>query len=244
VGGWQVQVKTPPCFHLSGATTGGTVADLPPVGERDRDASFHRTEFLGPESFLPGAALSAVVLSLRHPVVLPSVSDTVILRLSGALDLPPPGTEASPPCLLELVADEPVDEAGSLPGTLVFVHGERLAPYLRHAEVRLAPREGLFPDPMFIRGDPNRDGRVNLADAVWIVSELFGRGPSTLCLEAADANDDTFVDLSDVVYLIRYQLGGGPSPLDPFPECGPDAWPRLLRGGPGCDLGVSCEAPS
>ena len=37
------------------------------------------------------------------------------------------------------------------------------------------------PTPQFLRGDPNDDGRNDIADAIWIVAELFRGGPETDC---------------------------------------------------------------
>lgn len=81
--------------------------------------------------------------------------------------------------------------------------------------------------PRFIRGDANNDARVDIADGVWIVNELFYGGRVTRCRAAADANDDAKVDLADALYILRYQLQPGstpsnlyPKPPAPFPGCG------------------------
>jgi hypothetical protein len=74
----------------------------------------------------------------------------------------------------------------------------------------------------FVRGDPNEDGCVNLADVVWIVNELVRGGPPTPCARAADANSDGRRDLSDAIYLARYLFVGGPVVAPPFPECDAD----------------------
>ena len=84
----------------------------------------------------------------------------------------------------------------------------------------------------FLRGNANGDIRVNIADAIWIVEELFRSGPKTTCQDAADANNDTWIDLVDASYLIRHQFVGGPSPPPPFPSCGLD--PEGDEDGLGC----------
>ncbi len=72
----------------------------------------------------------------------------------------------------------------------------------------------------FVRGDANDDGKVNIADPIWILSDLFRMGPATSCLASADANNSLTVDLADVVFLINYSFRHGDAPADPFPGCG------------------------
>jgi hypothetical protein len=74
----------------------------------------------------------------------------------------------------------------------------------------------------FIRCDPNNDGRSNIADAVWLVNELFRSGPATECPDAADCNDDELIDLSDAAYAVAYRFQDGAAPPPPFPDCGGD----------------------
>ena len=85
----------------------------------------------------------------------------------------------------------------------------------------------------FRRGDCNDDGKCDIADAVWMVSELFGEGPPTRCREAADCNDDGVQDISDVIHSIGYQFLGTPPPPPPYPDCGidPDSTPESCPGG-------------
>jgi len=71
----------------------------------------------------------------------------------------------------------------------------------------------------FIRCDPNQDGRFDIADAIWIVDELFRRGPRYDCLDAEDCNGDRSVDISDATYGVAYQFTGGAPPPPPFPRC-------------------------
>ena len=83
--------------------------------------------------------------------------------------------------------------------------------------ITLSGPQGLGP---FLRGDPNDDGKVNIADPIWIINELFRSGPETACQIAADANADGGVDLADATYIISYQFLGGDAPSAPFPDCG------------------------
>jgi hypothetical protein len=75
----------------------------------------------------------------------------------------------------------------------------------------------------FRRGDANDDGKVDIADPVWIINEFVRQGPATKCQDAADANDDGRMDLSDVMYLIGWQFRGQSAPPAPGPfACGDD----------------------
>ncbi|MEM7168280.1 MAG: IPT/TIG domain-containing protein, partial [Planctomycetota bacterium] len=74
----------------------------------------------------------------------------------------------------------------------------------------------------FIRGDSNRDGVFNVADAIFTLTYLFNSGAAPLCLDAADTNDDGLIDLSDVIYTITFLFAGGANPAAPFPLPGPD----------------------
>lgn len=84
-------------------------------------------------------------------------------------------------------------------------------------------QEGLvLPD--FIRGDAAWDGEVDIADAVMMLTVLFGSGCQTICdcPDALDANDDSANDISDPIYVLMYLFSGGNPPPPPFPACGTD----------------------
>jgi hypothetical protein len=70
------------------------------------------------------------------------------------------------------------------------------------------------------RGDANNDGTVNLADGIWIISELFVNGAASTCSISRDANSDGMFDLADPTYIIMYRFAGGPAPAAPFTDCG------------------------
>jgi len=73
----------------------------------------------------------------------------------------------------------------------------------------------------FVRGDANADGRLNISDAVAVLSYLFG-GASSGCLRSHDANDDGKVNLADAIALLGFLFAGRPPPPAPFPDCGLD----------------------
>ncbi len=89
--------------------------------------------------------------------------------------------------------------------------------------------------PLFVRGDANRSGSVNLADAINILTYLFSGG-SAECLSALDTNDNGSLSIGDAVFLLSYMFQGAVSLGAPFPACGIDPTPDLL----GCDTCVPC----
>ncbi len=78
------------------------------------------------------------------------------------------------------------------------------------------------PAPSFLRGDPNSDGNVNLADAIFLLQWQFNNGSEPTCIDAADANDDGFTNIADAIRLLSYLFQEGISPPPPFPACGED----------------------
>jgi hypothetical protein len=77
-------------------------------------------------------------------------------------------------------------------------------------------------DDLFIRGDGNTDGRVDLADPIYTISSLFRNGREFSCMKAADANDSGEVDIVDAICLLDYLFNDGLEPPPPFLECGID----------------------
>lgn len=77
----------------------------------------------------------------------------------------------------------------------------------------------------FRRGDTNADGGYNIADAVFLLTNLFNMGAEPVCLDAADANDDGLKNIADAVFILNslFLPGGAPSPPPPGSEfCGED----------------------
>jgi len=77
---------------------------------------------------------------------------------------------------------------------------------------------------VFIRGDANRDGVVDLSDGIEALLVIFGITNST-CLEALDVDDDARLTLADPIRIFDHLFGGGPAPGAPYPEYGPDPAP-------------------
>ena len=76
-----------------------------------------------------------------------------------------------------------------------------------------------------VRGDANDDSRLNIADGIWMLNDLFQGGPHSDCDGANDANASGTYDASDAIFIFNYQFLNGPAPSAPFPACGGDSDP-------------------
>lgn len=183
---------------------------------------FSKTEVVDPTLLAPGTeteqgpgAVSAIVLSFRDPVALPLRGTSTVLELGVAATRPQGEDDITGRIVWRNFmrgSGQPVRNAATINGrTRQFCD-------CREAAVRFL----LSTEQEFTRCDANADGRHDIADSVWIVSELFREGPRAVCQDATDCNDDEQVDLSDATYSISYEFLGGPPPPAPFPECGLD----------------------
>ncbi|HVR74976.1 MAG TPA: lamin tail domain-containing protein [Planctomycetota bacterium] len=73
----------------------------------------------------------------------------------------------------------------------------------------------------FHRGDADASGKLDLTDAVAVLSFLFLGATAPRCLESADANDDGVIDLTDAIAVLRHLFLGGEAPAPPGPPGGP-----------------------
>lgn len=91
----------------------------------------------------------------------------------------------------------------------------------RHGTSTLAAAFERLEISVFVRGDANLDGRLDLSDPVHTLGGLF-QGTPIRCLDAHDANDDGVLNTTDVLYTLGYLFLGGPAPPPPFPLAGRD----------------------
>ena len=70
----------------------------------------------------------------------------------------------------------------------------------------------LHPTSPFIRGDANGDGKVTVADVVYLISYWFKSGPAPNPLESGDVNCHGQVNPGDIMYLVNYLFKHGPPP--------------------------------
>jgi hypothetical protein len=84
---------------------------------------------------------------------------------------------------------------------------------------------------LFVRSDANRDGSVDMADAIKMLQEVFGQTERN-CADASDANDDGTNDIADVIFTLTYLFSNGAVPPAPgASEAGVDPTPDDL----GCE---------
>ena len=78
-------------------------------------------------------------------------------------------------------------------------------------------------DADMLRGDVTNDGKVNISDAVYLISFVFNGGPAPNPYIIGDANCDGKSNVGDAVYLINYVFKNGSPPGDPnrdgIPDC-------------------------
>jgi hypothetical protein len=77
------------------------------------------------------------------------------------------------------------------------------------------PAEFKFsPGAKFVPGGANGDGRLDIADGIYILNYIFHGGPALPCEKAGDANGDCALDAADAIYIIYYQFLDGPEPVN------------------------------
>jgi hypothetical protein len=74
---------------------------------------------------------------------------------------------------------------------------------------------------LFLRGDANDDGRIDISDAIWNLQWQFLGISEPACHMAADVNGDGQEDISDTIDLLTWLLLGG-TPPPPIDGCGVD----------------------
>lgn len=86
---------------------------------------------------------------------------------------------------------------------------------------------------VFLRGDTDLGGSVDIGDAINTLNYLFLGGPMQ-CFDAGDANDSGSLDIGDGIWVLNYLFVGGPPPEPPFPDPGVDPTEDAL----GCEVGL------
>ncbi|MFQ5653243.1 MAG: hypothetical protein ACE5GW_00755 [Planctomycetota bacterium] len=122
----------------------------------------------------------------------------------------------------------------------IFAQAPQISPVQLQAGVSLPPRwnlmsvaggtaviPALVPGGVdvrvpFIRGDGNRDGMVDISDAIHTLAFIFLEGPIPTCAAAADLNNDDLINIADPAFLLNFLYGGGPYPSEPYPVPGFD----------------------
>ncbi|MEM7165625.1 MAG: dockerin type I repeat-containing protein [Planctomycetota bacterium] len=125
-----------------------------------------------------------------------------------------------------------LDAAGAVLATTPWASGEALT-----GAYAIAPPAGV----LFRRGDTNGDGALNIADAIYLLGNLFPIAtPNPIdCEDAADANDDGSRNIADAVAILGSLFGTPAQPLPaPGSSCGLDAAPADPSDSFGCVMYV------
>jgi hypothetical protein len=75
--------------------------------------------------------------------------------------------------------------------------------------------------PVFVRGDANDDGVIDVSDPVRILRHLFS-SVAVNCEDACDVDDNEALNVTDALGLLNYIFKGGAAPRAPFPVEGAD----------------------
>ena len=70
-----------------------------------------------------------------------------------------------------------------------------------------------FPVIEYWPGDVDHNGKIEVADIIYLAKYVFGFFPRPPYLVAADVNGDCKVELADAIYLANYLFKSGPSPM-------------------------------
>lgn len=224
---WSLSLRYQGDLDLTGATTRGTSVD---TYLSELLGGFAHTELIDPA--LPGNAGREGVVSI------------VSLSAEAVSTLPVVGTHS----VLKVTLEGGEGHAGrlwfesGLQGQLgpadngITVEGvDSVACNVDVAEVGVQSLGPRLTD--FIRGDANSDGRVDISDAIRMLSALFQGGAAMTCQDAADVDDDGKVNITDPILLLEHKFRNAPPPPEPFPDCGPERTPDALS----CEGSAACE---
>ena len=92
-------------------------------------------------------------------------------------------------------------------------------------------------ETLFVRGDADSSGNINLTDGVFLLNFLFLGAKAPTCRHSADANDSGDLNLTDAIVLFNWLFLGGERPPEPSPsggnyprtDCGTDPTPDELE---------------
>jgi hypothetical protein len=65
---------------------------------------------------------------------------------------------------------------------------------------------------IFLAGDCDANGTVNIGDVIYLLNYLFSGGPAPVPFEAGDVNADGMINIVDPIYLLHYLFKNGPPP--------------------------------
>jgi len=211
---WSISVQHDPAIlEIIDATTRGTVVET----AEEETSVFKITELVGNET--GSGFLSAIILGMERPYSLPANGASRIARARYRVreDAPLGATTA-------ISYRDGLQQSGvPIENLVVFISGVN--------EPRMGTLGLDVVEDAFIRGDFNGDGRLNIADAMKLLSWLFLESSVPDCLDAGDVDDDGRIDIGDPMALLSLLFLQPGRPPSPYPAPGPDPTPDGL----GCD---------
>ena len=72
-----------------------------------------------------------------------------------------------------------------------------------------------FVTKIFLCGDANSDGLMNILDVTFLINYLYKGGTAPDPIESGDVNSSETINILDITYLINYLYKGGPAPVCP-----------------------------
>lgn len=218
---------------LMGFTVSIQFPALPPVSDLDVTIENTLTGALDPEFFVvnidesTGELVSAILFEVTPPldgtVLDPVGIPLAIVEIVGTVN------EGTPE---QTLLFDFVDGLGSPPANNIFVVENESLPPETTTGGELLVRDLINPpENLFIRGDVDLNGAVNLADPIFHLNYTFLGGPLPECEDAGDANDDGSSDITDAIYLLTFLFLDAPQPWPPYPTPGTDPTPDNI----GCD---------
>ena len=91
--------------------------------------------------------------------------------------------------------------------------------------------------PLFLRGDANSDGSIDISDGINILGYLFLGNDPPACLDSSDSDDSGIVDLSDGILIFNFLFLGGNAPDAAAPSCRRDK----TEDGLDCAASPACQ---
>ena len=116
---------------------------------------------------------------------------------------------------LELVNNRAISDVFNM----FTIGGRSVFPGLTSSTVTIVERGE---SGVFLRGDVDGNGGIDITDAIGILNYLFTGGTPPVCEDASDVRDTGTVDISAAITLLSYLFLGGPGPAVPFPVAGLD----------------------
>jgi hypothetical protein len=169
-----------------------------------------------------------------------------IISLTDTGDVLPPDAEvpvyefelrvrdAAPAGQTELRFIDGGQQSGGAVANRLIAGGVSITPALASSFVFVNGRVNIIPDgTVFVRGDSDASGLIDMTDAVVVLAHLFQGAPPPVCMDAADANDDGRIDITDPIVTLSslyLQAGPLPPPTSESPDFDPTPDTLICRG--------------